>query len=39
MNFCQFGAGRIEAIHAGNIAAHAGARLRIALAQKMAAFL
>jgi myo-inositol 2-dehydrogenase / D-chiro-inositol 1-dehydrogenase len=29
INFCQFGAGRIGAIHAGNITAHAGARLRI----------
>lgn len=26
--FCQFGAGRIGAIHAGNIARHPGARLR-----------
>ena len=29
INFCQFGAGRIGAIHAGNIARHPGARLRI----------
>jgi myo-inositol 2-dehydrogenase / D-chiro-inositol 1-dehydrogenase len=29
INFCQFGAGRIGAIHAGNIASHPGARLRI----------
>src|SRR5580700_4979267 len=28
INFCQFGAGRIGAIHAGNIARHPGARLR-----------
>ena len=27
LNFCQFGAGRIGQIHAGNIAGHAGARL------------
>ena len=25
LNFCQFGAGRIGQIHAGNIAAHPGA--------------
>jgi myo-inositol 2-dehydrogenase/D-chiro-inositol 1-dehydrogenase len=29
INFCQFGAGRIGSIHAGNIACHPGARLRI----------
>ena len=29
VNLCQFGAGRIGAIHAGNIAGHPGARLRI----------
>jgi myo-inositol 2-dehydrogenase / D-chiro-inositol 1-dehydrogenase len=28
ISFCQFGAGRIGAIHAGNIARHPGARLR-----------
>lgn len=28
INFCQFGAGRIGAIHAGNIARHARARLK-----------
>jgi myo-inositol 2-dehydrogenase/D-chiro-inositol 1-dehydrogenase len=28
ISFCQFGAGRIGAIHAANIAAHPGARLR-----------
>jgi myo-inositol 2-dehydrogenase / D-chiro-inositol 1-dehydrogenase len=28
ISFCQFGAGRIGAIHAGNIARHAGAQLR-----------
>src|SRR5260370_3720088 len=27
ISFCQFGAGRIGAIHAGNIARHPGARL------------
>ena len=31
INFCQFGAGRIGAIHAGTIASHADARLRIIL--------
>jgi myo-inositol 2-dehydrogenase/D-chiro-inositol 1-dehydrogenase len=29
INFCQFGAGRIGAIHAGNIAGHPDARLRL----------
>jgi myo-inositol 2-dehydrogenase/D-chiro-inositol 1-dehydrogenase len=29
INFCQFGAGRIGSIHAGNIARHAGARLHV----------
>jgi myo-inositol 2-dehydrogenase/D-chiro-inositol 1-dehydrogenase len=29
INFCQFGAGRIGAIHAGNIAGHPDARLQI----------
>ena len=29
IGFCQFGAGRIGAIHAGNIASHPDARLRI----------
>jgi len=29
INFCQFGAGRIGAIHAGNIAAHPEARLKL----------
>ena len=29
LSFCQFGAGRIGAIHAGNIAAHPTARLSI----------
>jgi myo-inositol 2-dehydrogenase/D-chiro-inositol 1-dehydrogenase len=29
INFCQFGAGRIGAIHAGNIAGHPDAQLRI----------
>ncbi len=29
INFCQFGAGRIGAIHAGNIARHPDAQLRI----------
>jgi myo-inositol 2-dehydrogenase/D-chiro-inositol 1-dehydrogenase len=29
INFCQFGAGRIGAIHAGNIAGHLDAQLRI----------
>jgi myo-inositol 2-dehydrogenase / D-chiro-inositol 1-dehydrogenase len=29
INFCQFGAGRIGAIHAGNIAGHPDARLKI----------
>ena len=29
INFCQFGAGRIGAIHAGNIARHSDARLQI----------
>jgi myo-inositol 2-dehydrogenase / D-chiro-inositol 1-dehydrogenase len=29
INFCQFGSGRIGAIHAGNIAGHPDARLQI----------
>ena len=29
IDFCQFGAGRIGAIHAGNIATHPDARLQI----------
>jgi myo-inositol 2-dehydrogenase/D-chiro-inositol 1-dehydrogenase len=29
VNLCQFGVGRIGAIHAGNIAGHPGAQLRI----------
>jgi hypothetical protein len=29
ISFCQFGAGRIGAIHAKNLAGHAGARLWI----------
>ena len=29
ISFCQFGAGRIGAIHAANIASHPDARLRI----------
>jgi myo-inositol 2-dehydrogenase/D-chiro-inositol 1-dehydrogenase len=29
INFCQFGAGRIGSIHAGNIARHPGARLHL----------
>jgi myo-inositol 2-dehydrogenase/D-chiro-inositol 1-dehydrogenase len=31
IDFCQFGAGRIGAIHAGNIAGHPGARLKIVI--------
>src|SRR5271169_1632927 len=31
INFCQFGADRIGAIHTGKIASHADARLRIIL--------
>jgi myo-inositol 2-dehydrogenase / D-chiro-inositol 1-dehydrogenase len=37
INFCQFGAGRIGAIHAGNIAGHPDARLRIVVDPNRAA--
>jgi myo-inositol 2-dehydrogenase/D-chiro-inositol 1-dehydrogenase len=37
INFCQFGAGRIGAIHAGNIARHPGARLHVVVDSDRAA--
>jgi myo-inositol 2-dehydrogenase/D-chiro-inositol 1-dehydrogenase len=37
INFCQFGAGRIGAIHAGNIAGYPDARLRIVVDPDQAA--
>jgi myo-inositol 2-dehydrogenase / D-chiro-inositol 1-dehydrogenase len=37
INFCQFGAGRIGSIHAGNIARHADARLHVVVDPDQAA--